>query len=256
MAGTLKRAGGEIVRRSTAAGLGGLAIALLVGVLSFAFTTRPAGQQQESVARYLTVTSRVVDLGSDSLQRTASSIADVLPGGRTSAANQEPLEASLVTSVPDLGLTRALVAARVAPEHEDAASSAIAASTPPPAEAASASDIPAGEPDLAPGDVITATVSFYYCQRGDQGLHPGDGGNFCGVMRDGSVVYPGAAACAYKYLGQQFRIVGDPTGRIYRCADTGSAVHGVHRDIWFMTSDDGWDWQLVVGQVATIEILP
>ncbi|MCA9849419.1 MAG: hypothetical protein KC461_02095, partial [Dehalococcoidia bacterium] len=117
MAGTLKRAGGEIVRRSTAAGLGGLAIALLVGVLSFAFTTRPAGQQQESVARYLTVTSRVVDLGSDSLQRTASSIADVLPGGRTSAANQEPLEASLVTSVPDLGLTRALVAARVAPEH-------------------------------------------------------------------------------------------------------------------------------------------
>ncbi|MCA9851946.1 MAG: hypothetical protein KC461_15060, partial [Dehalococcoidia bacterium] len=85
---------------------------------------------------------------------------------------------------------------------------------------------------------------------------PGDGGNFCGVMRDGSVVYPGAAACAYKYLGQQFRIVGDPTGRIYRCADTGSAVHGVHRDIWFMTSDDGWDWQLVVGQVATIEILP
>lgn len=261
MAGTLKRTGGEIVRRSTAAGLGGLAIALLVGVLSFAFTTRPAGQQQESVARYLTVTSHVVELGSQSWQRTASSIADVLPGGEPLPGaqvpvNQQPLQTSLVAATPDLGLSRALAAARVARGRDEVGAAAVAVETPAPLLPVSAGAIPAGEPDLAPGDVIAATVSFYYCRLGSQGLHPGDGGNFCGTMRDGSVVYPGAAACAYKYLGQQFRIVGDPTGRVYRCADTGSAVHGVHRDIWFMSSDDGWEWQLDVGQVATIEILP
>ena len=115
---------------------------------------------------------------------------------------------------------------------------------------------PAVAAKLAPGDRVTATVSFYYCELGPKGRHPGDGGNFCGVMRDGTVVYDGAAACAYEYLGQQFRIEGDPTGRVYRCADTGSAVHGQHRDIWFMSSDEGWEWQLKVGQVATIEILP
>ncbi|MGE3961661.1 MAG: hypothetical protein AB7F65_08290 [Dehalococcoidia bacterium] len=254
MAGTLRRAGGEIVRRSTAAGLSGLAIALLVGVLSFAFTTRSAGEQQESMARYLTVTSRIADLGTESFHRTTSSVAGMLPGGSTQArANDVALEASLAVSAgPDLALTRAL--ASVA-EGEQAASAAIEA-TPAPVPVASRDSIPAGEPDLVAGDVITATVSFYYCELGAKGRHPGDGGNFCGVMRDGSVVYPGAAACAYRYLGQQFRIVGDPTGRVYRCADTGSAVHGVHRDIWFHSSDEGWEWQLEVGQVATIEILP
>jgi len=261
VAGTLKHAGGELVRRSTAAGLSGLAIALLVGVLSFAFTTRPAGQQQESVARYLTVTSRIVDLGSHSLQRTTSSVAGLVPGGDAPSTSvpvgQQALEASLVEVRPDLGLTRALAAARIASSRTTAASAAIAVATPPPAAEAAPSDtVTPGEPDLVAGDVVTATVSFYYCQLGGKGRHPGDGGNFCGIMRDGSVVYPGAAACAYKYLGQQFRIVGDPTGRIYRCADTGSAVHGVHRDIWFMSSDEGWEWQLEVGQIATIEILP
>lgn len=111
-------------------------------------------------------------------------------------------------------------------------------------------------PDLAPGDRVTATLSFYYCAEGVKGLHPGDGGGFCGIMRDGSVVYPGAAACDYKYLGQQFRIIGDPLDRVYRCADTGSAVHGLHRDIWFHDSDEGWDWQHVLGQSVVIEILP
>ena len=37
---------------------------------------------------------------------------------------------------------------------------------------------------------------------------------------------------------------------------TGSAVHGLHRDIWFGSSDDGWTWQRSVGQAASIEILP
>jgi len=110
-------------------------------------------------------------------------------------------------------------------------------------------------PGLEAGDRVNATVSFYYCRVGSSGAH-GDGGGFCGRMRDGSVVYSGAAACDYKYLGQRFRIQGDPSGRVYRCADTGSAVHGLHRDIWFATNEEGWAWQRIMGQTATIEILP
>ncbi len=111
-------------------------------------------------------------------------------------------------------------------------------------------------PALRPGDQVLATVSFYYCVEGG-GLHPsGDGGGFCGAMRDGRVVYSGAAACDFVYLGQRFRVVGDPLERVYTCNDTGSAVHGLHRDIWFQTSDEGWVWQLVVGPRAVLEILP
>lgn len=110
-------------------------------------------------------------------------------------------------------------------------------------------------PVLVPGDRVEAPLSFYYCVAGDGGMPSGDGGGFCGVMRDGTTVYPGAAACDYAYLGQTFRVVGDPGDVIYRCADTGSAVHGLHRDIWFSSSDEGWEWQWEVGNVATIEIL-
>ncbi len=110
-------------------------------------------------------------------------------------------------------------------------------------------------PELVPGDRVVVTVSFYYCVEGP-GPHPrGDGGNFCEVMRDGRVVYPGAAACDFAYIGQRFRIQGDPSQRVYTCNDTGSAVHGLHRDIWFHTSDDGWRWQLGVGPQAVIEIV-
>ena len=75
-------------------------------------------------------------------------------------------------------------------------------------------------------------------------------------MRDGSVVYPGAAACDSSYLGQLFQIQGDPAERIYRCADTGNAVGGTHRDIWFQSSAEGWSWQRHIGDRAEIEILP
>lgn len=111
-------------------------------------------------------------------------------------------------------------------------------------------------PELSPGERIEATVSFYYCERSADDVHPGDGGGFCGAMRDGTTVYPGAAACSYDYLGQLFRIEGDPTGRVYRCNDTGNAVLGLHRDIWFQSSDEGWLWAFRVGQRAVIEILP
>ena len=108
-------------------------------------------------------------------------------------------------------------------------------------------------PELAPGDRVVATVSFYYCAAGSG--HAGDGGAWCGVMRDGTVVYPGAAACDYTYLGQQFRIEGDPTRRVYTCNDTGSAVHGLHRDIWFRTNTEGWSWQREVGRNVVIQIV-
>ena len=110
-------------------------------------------------------------------------------------------------------------------------------------------------PDLAPSDRTTVSLSFYYCEH-TAGTPLGDGGGFCGIMRNGSNVYPGAAACHIAYLGQLFRIEGDPASVIYRCADTGSAVHAHHRDIWFHSSAEGWSWQLGIKNVAVIEILP
>ncbi len=112
-----------------------------------------------------------------------------------------------------------------------------------------------GAPVLVRGDRVEASLSFYYCVNGSSGRPAGDGGGFCGAMRDGSTVHPGAAACDASYLGQTFRVLGDPTDTVYRCSDTGSAVHGLHRDIWFNDSDEGWAWQSEVGSVATIEIL-
>ena len=113
-----------------------------------------------------------------------------------------------------------------------------------------------GTPALADGDRVIAPITFYYCDRATPDSPIGDGGTFCGHMRNGDIVYSGAAACDFAYLGQRFRIVGDPTGRSYTCADTGSAVHGLHRDIWFQTSDEGVVWQLFIGRRAEIEILP
>ena len=115
--------------------------------------------------------------------------------------------------------------------------------------------IAGGPPALATGERVAVSVSFYYCAHSD-GTPRGDGGGFCGLMRNGSVVFPGAAACHVDYLGQVFRIEGDPTARIYRCADTGSAIDGLHRDIWFESSAEAWAWQRGVGPVAVIEILP
>ena len=115
---------------------------------------------------------------------------------------------------------------------------------------------PTEAPPLEPGMRLVVPVSFYYCNVTADGGPAGDGGGFCGVMRDGSTVYEGAAACDYDYLGQLFRIEHDPTGRIYRCADTGSAVRGLHRDIWFESSIEGWEWLRVVGRDAVIEVLP
>jgi hypothetical protein len=124
------------------------------------------------------------------------------------------------------------------------------ASSPPPTPAAAATSNASQV-----GDRVNATVTFYYCEDTTNGQRRGDGGGFCGTMRDGSPVYPGAAACDPAYLGQQFRIEGDPTERVYTCADTGGGIYGEHRDIWFMGNAEGWAWQQVVGTSAVIEIL-
>ncbi|MBT5775306.1 MAG: hypothetical protein HOH95_13125 [Dehalococcoidia bacterium] len=109
-------------------------------------------------------------------------------------------------------------------------------------------------PMLRTGDIVEATISFYYCVQGATS-ESGDGGAFCGAMRDGTVVYNGAAACDWSYLGQRFIIVGDPLERVYTCADTGSAVHGLHRDIWFHSAEEGWKWQLGVGSIGLLLIV-
>ena len=102
----------------------------------------------------------------------------------------------------------------------------------------------------------SVTLSFYYCESVDPNKYPvGDGGNFCEIMRNGQKVYPGAAACAYRFLGQRFTIFNDPLGLIYECADTGNLVLGWHRDIWFQTNKEGWEWIKVVGDTADIIIL-
>jgi len=102
----------------------------------------------------------------------------------------------------------------------------------------------------------TATISYYYCAQGSNAAGIGDGGGFCGAMASGQTVYEGAAACAPGYMGERFTIIGDPSGRTYTCADTGSAVAGEHRDIFFHNSDDAWAWWVQMGtNIATIEIV-
>lgn len=272
------------MRQATAAGLGGLAVAIVVGVMAFAFTTSSAERADtRGGPQFLSTSSKVTELRTFSAMRTLIQEATAAAFSSTAAAidgsaNELPLLASRPGDEADEALDdvdddaasldaeliiedRSLRGASVIPTVEAQPLSpppGRETSTPEPETPVVAAAVapPAGTaPVLVVGDRVEATISFYYCARGELGLHPGDGGKFCGVMRDGSTVYSGAAACAYTYLGQRFRIEGDPLDRVYTCADTGSAVHGLHRDIWFMTSDEGWTWQQVVGQRAVIEIV-
>ena len=119
--------------------------------------------------------------------------------------------------------------------------------------------ISVGDEIYVPDGVVQffqVTLSFYYCKDvNNPRFLSGDGGDFCGIMRNGQKVYPGAAACAYRFLGQKFVIVNDPLKRTYECADTGNLVLGWHRDIWFNTNEEGWDWLRVVGSTGNIIIL-
>ena len=134
-------------------------------------------------------------------------------------------------------------------------------STPTPAPTPTPTPSPTPTPTPVPtptpsGTVVEASISYYYCQQGSIAAGIGDGGGWCGSMANGEVVHAGASSCAAQLMGQRFRILGDPTGRTYTCKDTGGAVAGQHRDVWFANSDEAYLWFLEVGPAALLEILP
>ena len=116
---------------------------------------------------------------------------------------------------------------------------------------------PDPEPTATPeGTTVEARITYFYCNQGTIAVGIGDGGGFCGPMANGEIVHEGAAACSRDNFGQRFRIIGDPNGLTYTCKDTGNAVHGQQRDVWFDNSDDGFNWIREVGTTALVEILP
>ena len=121
---------------------------------------------------------------------------------------------------------------------------------------AGAETTPEPEPTATEREVVEARITYFYCRQGTIAAGIGDGGNWCEAMANGEVVHKGAAACSRENFGQRFRINGDPRDLIYTCKDTGSAVAGEHRDIWFENSDDGYNWSQQVGDYARVEILP
>lgn len=202
-----------------------LLLLLLAGAAALAFTSTPIGGARQAVAPPSALAGA---------ERDAAA-----------AAPRPPLLPLLTVRARPAAEPEALVRFLPAPPAPDEANihqvaRALSLSQPPP---------------LEPGDRVQVPVTFYYCTY-SEGTPVGDGGGWCGVMRDGTVVYAGAAACHRSYLGQLFRIEDDPARRIYRCADTGGKVGGLHRDIWFESSAEGWQWQLELGRTAMIEILP
>jgi len=110
-------------------------------------------------------------------------------------------------------------------------------------------------PTFTPGVPFQTSITYYYCVPGTNPASVGDGGGYCGGMANGETVHDGAAACAPAALGQRFTIEGDPTARTYTCTDTGGSVLQDHRDIWFMSSDEGYAWWVQVGGTANITIV-
>jgi hypothetical protein len=227
MAGNFSHACRRIMRRAIAMSTGTFCLALAAGIGAW-FIAAPAGLP-----------------GPHSLAAAFLPTAPAeLQSGTPYVSGAE--RAHLVTVVPVSEQVLSAGREYVPPEEEEEPE-------PAPALLSQAPAIPPA-PQLEPGDRVQATISYYYCERNSGPI--GDGGGFCGAMFNGAIVHEGAAACSRAYLGQRFRIVGDPLEREYYCADTGSAVHGLHRDIWFMRSDEGNAWQEAVGRVTTIEILP
>lgn len=116
-------------------------------------------------------------------------------------------------------------------------------------------DDPNPPPSSTTSTRFETSITYYYCVPGANPASIGDGGGYCGNMANGEKVYAGAAACSPGLLGQRFIIEGDPTGRTYTCTDTGGSVLKDHRDIWFMSSDDGYAWWAALGSRAVIEVL-
>jgi hypothetical protein len=98
---------------------------------------------------------------------------------------------------------------------------------------------------LVSGRLHNVNITFYDCA--DQG--------FCGAMYNGRKVYEGAAACSWNLpIGTRFRILGDPTRRVYVCEDRGLLAN-TWVDIFWYFPDDGYRWQEAVGRYGTIEIV-
>jgi len=116
---------------------------------------------------------------------------------------------------------------------------------PPPVQETPAPEPPASGPQ-------EERITYYFCERGENPAWWGDGGGFCGGMANGQAVHEGAASCARHRMGERFQIAGDPTARIYTCADTGGAIYDGHRDIWFPDSDSGRLWWMEVGPTALV----
>lgn len=222
--GSIGRALRRVLVRAAVAASAGLAISVAVGVGAFVLGVRPpeaVGGATHAAAAMLPSPPAELQALFVRTERTAEPAETPAPA---LAVSTQPFEASRVVEPPPAS---------------------------PPAPAA------ATAPALRSGERISGvTLSYYYCRVGENPAVVGDGGGFCGAMRDGSIVRPGAAACDVAYLGQRFRIEGDPDQREYVCSDTGNLVHGLHRDIWFNVADNGADWLLKVGRVAVIEILP
>jgi hypothetical protein len=208
-----------------------LVVALLVGIGGFEHTGRPGRVAPRRAVLEGGRTGELADAGKPaSAWSAAEPLASHARIARGGLLRGTPLTAS--DAVQSQPRTLSVTAAASAP------ASAVAA------------------PAVLIGERVQATLSYYYCAVGPSGIGIGDGGGFCGTMRDGERVFPGAAACSPRYLGQRFTIAGDPSGTVYTCTDTGSAVAGMHRDIWFDTSDAGAAWLRRVGRVATILIVP
>ena len=249
--------GRTAVLRASATGLLALATAVAVAISAWAVADDLAASPTTGAvaATDFQQSARSVSMGRPDLAETESGyISATAVVGTSRAMVLTPFELNSDGPLMHANAGAFFRIDDVIPRPElDSTSLALSFGTVAPPAAALIEDPPAQRP----GDRVRTTISFYYCEHDPDSINPpGDGGGFCGPMRDGTIVYPGAAACAYAYLGQQFRILGDPLERIYRCADTGSAVDGQHRDIWFQTSDEGWDWLWTTGAVATIEVLP
>ena len=115
---------------------------------------------------------------------------------------------------------------------------------------------PAPSAVVKPARALQVPVTYYYCTQ-QAGGGAGDGGGFCGAMRNGQIVHAGAASCSGTNFGQRFRILGDPTELIYTCKDTGGGVGAEHRDIWFANSDEAYTWSRTVAPsgYASIEVV-
>jgi hypothetical protein len=141
---------------------------------------------------------------------------------------------------------KAAVAAWEDAEEEARKAAALLAPRPLAAAApASFSSIPWQSSSLAPGTRIAASLTFYACI----------GNGFCGNMANGVRVAEGYAACSYNMpFGTRFRVEGDPSGRVFTCADRG-ALGASHVDVFFYNAADGYAWQSMVGVSGTIVIL-